>query len=40
MKTKQERSEIFKSFQTNIKRKNSFELGKEKLIELRKEWNN
>ncbi|MBU3206681.1 phage head-tail adapter protein [Clostridium algidicarnis] len=37
MKTKQERSEIFKSFQTNIKRKNSFELGKEKLIELRNE---
>lgn len=37
MKTKQERSEIFKSFQTNIKRKDSFELGKEKLMELRGE---
>lgn len=37
MKTKQERSEIFKSFQTNIKRKNSFELGKQKLLELRDE---
>lgn len=37
MKSKQERSEIFKSFQTNIKRKNSFELGKQKLLELRDE---
>jgi len=37
MKSKQERSEIFKSFQTNIKRKSSFELGKQKLLELRDE---
>lgn len=37
MKTKQERTEIFKIFQTNIKRKDSFEIGKEKLIELRNE---
>ncbi len=37
MKTKQERSDIFKSFQANIKSKNSFELGKEKLLELRGE---
>lgn len=37
MKTKQERSEIFKSFQTNIKRKNSYELGKKQLFELRDE---
>lgn len=37
MKTKQEHSEIFKSFQTNIKRKNSYELGKKQLFELRDE---
>lgn len=37
MKTKQERSEIFKSFQANIKRKNSYELGKKQLFELRDE---
>lgn len=37
MKTKQERSEIFKSFQINIKRKNSYELGKKQLFELRDE---
>lgn len=37
MKTKQERSEIFKSFQTNIKRKNSYEFGKKQLFELRDE---
>jgi hypothetical protein len=37
MKTKQERSKIFKSFQTNIKRKNSYELGRKQLFELRNE---
>ncbi|WP_411167783.1 phage head-tail adapter protein [Clostridium sp. MB05] len=37
MKSKQERSEIFKLFQTNIKIKNSFELGKQQLLKLRDE---
>lgn len=37
MKTKQERSVIFKEFQTEIKKKNTFDNGKIKLLELRKE---
>ena len=37
MKTKQERSEIFKLFQVNIKKKNSFDEGKQHLLTLRAE---
>ena len=37
MKTKQERSELFKLFQANIKKKNSFEKGKQYLLTLRAE---
>ena len=37
MKTKQERSELFKLFQANIKKKNSFEEGKQYLLTLRAE---
>ncbi|MCL2827924.1 MAG: phage head-tail adapter protein [Oscillospiraceae bacterium] len=37
MTTKQERSAIFKSFQSNIKRSGSFDEGKENLLALRKE---
>jgi hypothetical protein len=37
MTTKQERSTIFKSFQTNIKKSNSFDEGKANLLSLRKE---
>lgn len=38
MKTKQQRSEVFKLFQTNIKRKKDFEFGKEQLLTLREEF--
>ena len=38
MKTKQERSEIFKSFQANIKKKDSFEKGKQDLLTLRADF--
>ena len=37
MKTKQERSEIFKLFQANIKRKSTFDIGKQNLLILRAE---
>jgi hypothetical protein len=37
MKTKQELSEIFKSFQAGIKKKGSFETGKQNLLALRAE---
>jgi len=35
MKTKQERSEIFKLFQEKIKKQDSFEMGKQHFLELR-----
>lgn len=38
MKTNQQRSEVFKLFQTNIKRKKDFEFGKEQLLTLREEF--
>ena len=38
MKTKQERSEIFKSFQANIKKKDSFNKGKQDLLGLRADF--
>jgi len=38
MKTKQERSEIFKLFQTGIKKKSAFEEGKQSLLALRAEF--
>jgi|GEM_PF-6351071 len=37
MKTQQEQSEIFKLFQMNIKKNDSFELGKQNLLALRAE---
>jgi len=37
METKQERSALFKSFQSNIKKSGSFDEGKENLLALRKE---
>lgn len=37
MKTKQERSEIFKLFQYNIKRNSSFDMGKQNLLALRED---
>lgn len=37
MKNKQERSELFKAFQGNIKKKASFEVGKEQLLLLRED---
>lgn len=37
MKTKQERTEIFKLFQTNIKKNNTFDVGKQNFFELRAE---
>lgn len=38
MKTKQERNDIFKLFQKNIKRKDDFDLGKQHLLILRDEF--
>ncbi|EHI99551.1 hypothetical protein CDLVIII_2961 [Clostridium sp. DL-VIII] len=37
MERKHKRSENFKSFQTNIKRKNTFKLSKQRILELRDE---
>ena len=37
MKTKQERSDIFKAFQTHIKRSDTFDIGKKNLLTLRAE---
>ncbi len=37
MKTKQERSDLFKLFQDNIKKSGSFEMGKQNLLALREE---
>ena len=38
MRTKQERSEIFKSFQTSIKKRDTFERGKQDLLVLRADF--